>query len=96
VLQIDPENARAHYNLALAYQELGDADRAKRHRELHLRYKPDDQAVERAVTLHRRRHPAADHAAAAIVVYDLKPAPADASRQIAGSPGARSAGGDTL
>jgi hypothetical protein len=52
--------------------------------------------VERAVTLHRRRNPAADHAAAAIVVYDLKPAPVDASRQIAGSPDSRPAAGDNL
>jgi tetratricopeptide (TPR) repeat protein len=73
VLVIDPEDLSAHYSLALVHQELGDPEAAARHRELHLRYKPDDQAVERAVALHRSRDPAADHAAAPIVIYDLDP-----------------------
>jgi len=74
VLVIDPEDVSAHFNLALVHQELGDSEVARRHRGLHRKYKPDDQAVERAVTLHRSRNPAADHAAAAIVIYDLQSA----------------------
>ncbi len=77
VLAVDPEDVSAHFNLALVHQELGDREAASRHRELHRKYKPDDQAVERAVTLHRSRNPAADHAAAAIVIYDLQPAPGE-------------------
>ncbi len=72
VLLIDPEDVSAHYNLARLHQELGNVREAQRHSSLHARYKPDDQAVERAVSLHRSRNPAADHAAAAVVIYDLE------------------------
>ncbi len=79
VLREDPENVSAHFNLARVYQELGEPDRSAHHRGLHARYKPDDQAVERVVALHRSRNPAADHAAAAVVVYDLEPSGAFAN-----------------
>jgi tetratricopeptide (TPR) repeat protein len=72
VLTIDPENVTAHYNLALVNMELGQPQAAQQHRELHEQYRPDDQAVERAVSLHRRRNPAANHAAEAVAVYDLQ------------------------
>jgi tetratricopeptide (TPR) repeat protein len=71
-LDEDPENAVAHYNLALVYTRLGAVDEAARHRALHDRYRPDDNARDRVVALHRRRNPAADHAAEAVVVYDLQ------------------------
>ena len=70
-LVIDPENVTAHYNLGLIHAQLGDADSAVRHRELHARYKPDDNARDRAIAIARRADPAADHAAEAIVIYDL-------------------------
>ena len=70
-LQIDPENLAAHYNLGLIYAQLGNADKAGQHRTLHEKYRPDDHAVELAVASHRRENPAADHAAAAIAIYDL-------------------------
>lgn len=72
VLQLDPENVKAHYNLALVFTELGDQASATRHRALHEKYRPDDQAIEQAVTAHRRRNPAADHAAEQTAVYDLQ------------------------
>ena len=72
VLTIDPENVTAHYNLAQVNTELGDAKAAEHHHALHEQYRPDDQAVERAVTLHRRHNPAANHAAEAVAVYDLQ------------------------
>jgi len=71
-LAIDSENAAAHYNLALIYGQLGDSERAAKHRALHAKYKPDDNAIERAVAVHRRANPAADHAAEAVVIYDLQ------------------------
>ena len=43
----------------------------QRHRVLREKYRPDDHAIEHAVTLHRSNNPAADHAAAAIAIYDL-------------------------
>jgi hypothetical protein len=71
VLTIDSENLTAHYNLGLVYTELGDARRAAEHVALHARYKPDDNARDRAVAAARMRYPAADRAAEAVVIYDL-------------------------
>jgi len=70
-LVIDPENVTAHYNLGLIHAQLGDSGSAVLHRELHARYKPDDNARDRAIAIARRADPAADHAAEAIVIYDL-------------------------
>lgn len=70
-LKIDPENLAAHYNLGLVHAQLGNSDKAGMHRALHEKYRPDDNAVEQAVARHRRENPAADHAAAAIAIYDL-------------------------
>ena len=70
-LQGEPENAAAHYNLAQVLQELGDADGARRHSEAFARYRVDDNARDRAVAIARAADPAADHAAEAIVLYDL-------------------------
>ena len=70
-LVIDPENVTAHYNLGLIYGQLGDREGAKRHQELHAKYRPDDNARDRAIAAARRADAAADHAAEAIVIYDL-------------------------
>lgn len=71
-LAIDIENMTAHYNLGLIYAALGDKTKADEHRRLHEKYRPDDNARDFAVTAARRRDPAADHAAQAIVIYDLQ------------------------
>ena len=78
VLTGDPEDLTAHFNLALVYADLGDAARAEAHRALVDRYRPDDHAVERAATRHRRANPAADHAAEAVAIYDLQRTPTEA------------------
>jgi tetratricopeptide (TPR) repeat protein len=70
-LTLDSENVTAHYNLALLHAQLGDETRAAEHRKLHARYKPDDNARDRAVQLARRRDPAADAAAQSITIYSL-------------------------
>ncbi len=70
-LEIEPENLSAHHNLALVYTALGHEGQAERHRALHEKYRPDDNAVEQAVALHRSRNPAADKAAADIAIYVL-------------------------
>lgn len=70
-LTIDPENVTAHYNLQLLYERLGQAELASKHRTLHLRYKPDDNAQGRAIRLARQKYPAANHAAEAVVKYSL-------------------------
>jgi tetratricopeptide (TPR) repeat protein len=70
-LAIDPEDASAHFNLSLVYAELGDSALAEQHRALHQQYRTDDTAIEQAVTRHRAHNPAADHAAAELVIYPL-------------------------
>ncbi len=89
VLALDPENAEGHWGLSQVLAELGDRTAANHHRELHGKYKVDDNAQDRAVALARRADPAADHAAEDVVIYDLQrtgawglgpPRPATASR----------------
>ncbi len=56
VLEIDPEDLDAHYNLMLAYNGLGDEERALEHQALYLRFKADESA--QAITgPYRREHP---------------------------------------
>ena len=71
-LVLDPENVTAHYGLAQVYARLGDEEAEMRHRQLHEKYRPDDNAQDRAIAAARRRDPAANHAAEAVVVYDLQ------------------------
>jgi tetratricopeptide (TPR) repeat protein len=71
-LALDPENAAAHYGLAQIFARTGRERDAEVHRELHARYKTDDNARDRAIALARRRDPAANHAAEAVVIYDLQ------------------------
>jgi Flp pilus assembly protein TadD len=42
VLQIDPEDLQAHYNLMLCYNGLGDEKQAKEHETLYKRFKADE------------------------------------------------------
>lgn len=71
VLETDSENATAHANLAKVYALTGDSENEQRHRDLHAKYKMDDNAAELAVPKARERYPAANHAAEALVIYDL-------------------------
>ena len=68
----DPENTAAHYGLAQIYTQLGRDDGADRHRQLHAKYRVDDNARDVAVAAARRNDPAADHAANEVVIYDLQ------------------------
>jgi tetratricopeptide (TPR) repeat protein len=70
-LALDPENVPAHWNLYLAWRQLGDDAKAQHHYERWQTYKPDDNARDRAIAVARAADPAADHAAEAIVIYDL-------------------------
>ena len=71
-LAIDPENVTAHYNLQLLYAQIGDNEKSLHHQQLHQQYKPDDNARDRAVAAARMKYPAANKAAAAVVIYDLQ------------------------
>ncbi|HSR51028.1 MAG TPA: multiheme c-type cytochrome [Acidobacteriota bacterium] len=74
-LEYDPENLSAHWGLKQVYQALRERDKERRHAELHAKYKPDDNARDRAITAARRLSPPADHAAEAVVIYDLNRQP---------------------
>ncbi|WP_417849637.1 multiheme c-type cytochrome [Thalassoglobus sp.] len=80
-LQIDSENLTAHYNLQHLYTEIGNKDQAAHHGKLHEMFKPDDNAKGRAVRLAREKYPAANHAAEAVVIYDLLPPGVDRERK---------------
>jgi tetratricopeptide (TPR) repeat protein len=71
-LTLDSENLTAHYSLALIYAQLGDEARAAEHRREHEKFRPDDNARDRAISIARRADPAADHAAQATVIYPLQ------------------------
>ena len=71
-LSIDPEDVNAHYNLALVTEQAGDSMAAQAHRAAHEKFRVDDLAVATAVSKHRARDSAADHAAEPIAIYDLQ------------------------
>lgn len=70
-LAIDPENVAAHWGLKQVYEDAGLDAKKREHEILHAKYKSDDNAADRAVLIARKANPAADHAAEAIVIYDL-------------------------
>ena len=71
-LALDSENVAAHYNLQLLYQQLGDKTLAEKHAQLHARYKLDENARDYAVAAARKKYPAANRAAEALVIYRLR------------------------
>jgi tetratricopeptide (TPR) repeat protein len=85
-LALDSENVSAHYNLALIYGQLGDKEKAEEHRAAHERYKPDDNARDRAIALARQKYPAADKASEAVVIYSLRPPQKTVSQSLSTSP----------
>jgi tetratricopeptide (TPR) repeat protein len=71
ILTQDSEHLGAHYRLASIYGLLGDKEKAETHRKLHLKYKEDDNARDRAVQIARKENPAAARVADRIVIYPL-------------------------
>jgi tetratricopeptide (TPR) repeat protein len=56
VLEIDPEDLQAHYNLMLCYNGLGNEKLAKEHQARYLRFKADESS--QAITgPYRQLHP---------------------------------------
>lgn len=72
VLDLEPENLAAHWGLKQVFDDLGDSDAAARYAAGHARFKPDDNARDRATTAARRRDPDADRAAGSVVVHELR------------------------
>jgi len=56
VLEVDPEDLEAHYNLMLCYNGLGDQQMAKAQEERYLRFKADE-ASQTITGPYRRLHP---------------------------------------
>ena len=84
VLEIDPEDLQAHYNLMLAWRGLGQADEATREEALYLRFKADESA--QSITgPYRQLHPHDNNERQAIHEHGHSPLPAPY--------GVRSAGG---
>jgi len=70
-LDLDPENTVAHYNLSRLLVDLGEPEQAAFHEQEYQRYRVDNNARDRAIQLARQSNEAADHAADAVVIYDL-------------------------
>jgi hypothetical protein len=71
VLLLDSEHLGSHYRLAAIYGLLNEKQKAETHRKLHLKYKEDDNARDRAVQIARKDNPAAAKVADRIVIYPL-------------------------
>lgn len=72
-LELDPENATAHLNLAYLYHELQDADREKYHLGQHQKYQVDQNNRDIALSAARAKDPAANHAANTGAIHPLHP-----------------------
>lgn len=80
-LELDPEDAAAHYGLSQVFADLGQDDAAQKHADQHAKYKVDDNARDVAVAKARASYPAADVASEAVVIYDLHRAASAAPRE---------------
>jgi len=67
----DRDTARGGLADSLGLKQLGNEAKAAEHRKAHERYRPDDNARDRAIELARRRDPAGDHAAQSVAIYPL-------------------------
>jgi len=72
VLQIDPEDLGAHYNLMLVFRKLGMTDDAKRHSKIFADLKDDPSATPLANTF-LRKHPEMSNESVYWHVHDLAP-----------------------
>jgi tetratricopeptide (TPR) repeat protein len=70
-LALDSENVAAHFNLQRLHESLGNEEKAEEHRQLHQKFKPEENTAS-ALQKARVRYPAANHAAEAVVIYDLQ------------------------
>lgn len=71
VLEMNPEWADAHFGLFQLYAAMGDTRQAQLHKQLHDKYKVDDNAHDTVIAKARANNKAADHAAEDIAIYAL-------------------------
>jgi len=56
IIEIDPNNAKAHNNLGVAYEALEKFDEALRQYELAVELAPQNEAYRRNLNRYKRRH----------------------------------------
>ena len=71
VLKLDVENAEAYFHLSRLHEITKDNKKAEKYRQLHNKYKVDEFARSKAIAIHRKRNPEANHAANPVVIYPL-------------------------
>jgi tetratricopeptide (TPR) repeat protein len=86
VLEIDPEDLQAQYNLMLCWQGLGDADKAARAQALYQRFKADESA-QFITGPYRQLHPEDNNERQSI--HEHVSAPPPASYRLAAGGGGR-------
>ena len=80
ILQIDPEDLGAHYNLMLVYRKLGRNEEARREAKIFADLKDDPSALSLANQfLHK--HPEMSNESVYWHVHDLSRIPADESKE---------------
>ncbi|MDP6377649.1 MAG: multiheme c-type cytochrome [Pseudomonadales bacterium] len=71
-LALDVEGSTVHYGLSMVHEYLGDEKLANIHRALYEKYREDDNAPGSAIRSARLLDPAANRAANALNVYELR------------------------
>jgi Flp pilus assembly protein TadD len=82
VLEIDPEDLQAHYNLMLCYNGLGNEKLAKEHQERYLRFKADE-ASQTITGPYRQLHPEDNNERQNVHEHVSVPLPAPAIKAVA-------------
>jgi tetratricopeptide (TPR) repeat protein len=81
VLEIDPEDLQAHYNLMLCYNGLGNEKMAKEHQERYMRFKADESS--QAITgPYRQLHPEDNNERQAVHEHVSVPLPVTAPTHV--------------
>jgi Flp pilus assembly protein TadD len=82
VLEIDPEDLQAHYNLMLCYNGLGSDKLAKEHQERYLRFKADE-ASQTITGPYRQLHPEDNNERQSVHEHVSVPLPGLANKAVA-------------
>jgi len=82
VLEIDPEDLQAHYDLMLCYRGLGDEKQAQDHQQRYLRFKADESA-QTITGPYREAHPEDNNERQAVHEHISVPLPALQGKRVA-------------
>src|SRR5579872_7365107 len=91
VLEVDPEDLQAHYNLMLCYNGLGNQKLAKEHQDRYMRFKADEAS--QAITgPYRQLHPEDNNERQAVHEHVSVPLPVTAATHVGTAAFGRPAG----